>query len=326
MSRSVTVEAPAKVNLHLQVLGRRPDGYHDLLSLFHAVSLADTVTVRRAGRPGSFRLRGSFDLPTADNLVTRAVEAFRGATGIRDGIAAAVEKRIPAGSGLGGGSSDAAAALRGLAALFDAGLPPGRLHVLAEALGSDVPFFLQSPAALVEGRGERVQPVAPRCDFALVAVLTGLAVRTADAFRWLDEDRSGGTGQGAPGLSPEGLLRAWQGVEPARWGFRNDFDGPVLERFPALRAARDGLLAAGASWAGLTGSGSAVVGICAGRREAEACRQGFVAASGGVPAPRTEVLIPLASLPAICYNRSMRICQGEATHGDNGYSHQEGRG
>ncbi len=305
MPRSVTLDAPAKVNLHLQVLARRPDGYHDLVSLFHAVSLADTVTLCTAGPAEGFRLEGRFDLPSADNLVTRAVEAFRAETGVRDGIAATVEKRIPAGSGMGGGSSDAAAVLRGLEALFATGLAPRRLRALAAALGSDVPFFLESPAALVEGRGERVQPVSPRRDFALVAVLTGLAVRTADAFGWIDEDRAGGAVQraGEPAaISREGLLRVWEGQPPAQWGFRNDFDGPVLGRFPALRAARDGLLAAGASRAGLTGSGSAVIGICPGAREADACLRAFVAAARGVSVPRAEVLIPLASLPVICYN------------------------
>lgn len=328
MQRLVTLEAPAKVNLHLRVGGLRADGYHDLVSLVCAVSLADTVVVRRAGPPGSFRLRGSFDVPVERNLVTLAVEAFRAETGCRDGVEAVVRKRIPAGAGLGGGSSDAAAALRCMEALFDATLGPARMRWLAAGLGSDVPFFLEGAAALIEGRGERVTPLAPRADFALVAVLPGMAVLTADAFRWLDEDRAAAGGDpGAHLLGREEVLRAWEGDGEGILALANDFDAPVLRRLPGLAAARDALLAAGALHAGLTGSGSALIGVCRGPAHAEACRRAFAAgATGRIAGARAVVLNPLASLPAICYNRSMRICQGEATHGDNGYSHQEGRG
>jgi 4-diphosphocytidyl-2-C-methyl-D-erythritol kinase len=324
----VILEAPAKVNLHLRVDGLRPDGYHDLLSVFCAVSLTDTLALRRSGPPGSLRLRGRFDVPAEANLVTRAVEAFRAETGIRDGVAAAVRKRIPVGSGLGGGSSDAAAALRCMEALFEAPLAPARRQEIASRLGSDVPFFLEGAAALVEGRGERVQRLGPRTDFALVAVLAGVAVVTADAYRWLDADRAAGARDaGACTLTRAEVLEAWEGGVAGRWGLANDFDGPVLARVPALAAARDALLAAGALSAGLTGSGSTVIGLFPGRSEAEACRRTLLAGPWGLPpGARPVVLIPLASLPAICYNRSMRICQGEATHGDNGYSHQEGRG
>lgn len=328
MQRRVILEAPAKVNLHLRVDGLRPDGYHDLLSIFCAVSLADTVTLRRSGPPGSLRLRGNVDVPAASNLVTRAVEAFRAETGIRDGVAAELRKRIPVGSGLGGGSSDAAAALRCMEALFEAPLAPARRLELASRLGSDVPFFLEGAAALVEGRGERVQRLGPRTDFALVAVLPGVAVATADAYRWLDADRAAGRrGAGPRALTRDEVLAAWECGVAGHWGLSNDFDGPVLARVPALAACRDALLAAGALEAGLTGSGSTVIGVFAGRVEAEACRRALRDRRGGLPpGARPVVLIPLASLPAICYNRSMRICQGEATHGDNGYSHQEGRG
>ena len=327
VDRSVTIPAPAKVNLHLEVRGSRADGYHDLLSLFVAVSLADTLRVRRAGPAGSFRLRGRFDVPAAANLVTRAVEAFRAETGVRDGLVAEVEKRIPAGSGLGGGSSDAAATLRALEALFAVALAPARRRALAESLGSDVPFFLEAAAALVEGRGERVQPLAPRTDFALVLVLPGVAVRTAEAFAWLDSDLARtGTG-GEPHCHERSCFM------PGKTRPRSPGDSAMTSTasfsavFAVLRELRDGLLAAGASAARLTGSGSGLIGICRGRDEAEECARGLTAAlPRAAPAARVQVVFPLASLTGFCYNRSMRIRQGEATHGDNGYSHQEGRG
>jgi 4-diphosphocytidyl-2-C-methyl-D-erythritol kinase len=334
MRPRVTILAPAKVNLHLQILGARGDGYHDLLSLFQAVSLADTVNLRARGPRDGFSLRGSFGFPAAENLVTKAVGLFRQETGLRAGIEAEVDKRIPPGSGMGGGSSDAAATLRALDALLGARLPARRLRELAEGLGSDVPFFMHGPAALVEGRGERVTPLQPRTDFALVALFPGLAVSTAEAFAWVDARRGlgaaapyrppgerGGPSAGSP--DPAGLAASYT-REPVRiWRFANDFEDAVAERLPVLRGLRDWLLEAGAASALLTGSGSAMVGVFARAEAARAC----VARAGreGGPGARAELLFPLASLPRIWYNRSMRIRHREATHGDYGYSHQEGR-
>lgn len=332
MHHRVSVMAPAKVNLHLQVLGARGDGYHELLSLFQAVSLADMIILRRTGTAGSFRLRGEFGFPDNENLVTRALEMFRAETGLRGGVEAEVQKRIPVGSGLGGGSSDAAATLRGLEALFDLRLPPLRLRALGEALGSDVPFFLEAAAALVEGRGERIRAVRPRTDFALVALFPRATVSTAEAFRWIDQDRP--PGPAGEAASREELLRAYRHDPVDSWRFVNDFDQVVFDRRPSLRGLRERLVRAGATAARLTGSGSAIIGVFreAGAALTCALSEGGAAAMGAAnqegcsgAGVRAEVLFPLASLPCICYNRSMRIRHREATHGDYGYSHQEGR-
>jgi 4-diphosphocytidyl-2-C-methyl-D-erythritol kinase len=285
------------------------------------VSLADTVSLRARGPRGGFRLRGSFAFPPGENLVTKAVGLFREETGLEAGIEAEVEKRIPADSGMGGGSSDAAATLRAMDALLGARLPWRRLRELAEKLGSDVPFFLHGPAALVRGRGERITPLRPRTDFALVALFPGITVRTAEAFAWLDA--RGGRAGPPRGPGPEELAASYARQAVADWRFANDFEEAVAERLPVLRGLRDWLLGAGAASARLTGSGSAVVGVFARPEAALACAER--ARREGAAGARAEVLFPLASLPSIWYNRSMRIRHREATHGDYGYSHQEGR-
>lgn len=322
--RRLSVMAPAKVNLHLQVLGIRGDGYHDLFSVFQAVSLGDTLTLRTGGPAGSLEVRGRFDFPAGENIVARAVEAFRRETGVDVGVRIDVEKRIPIGGGLGGGSSDAAATVRGLEALFDLRLPAPRRRALAESLGSDVPFFLEAAAALVEGRGEQVHPLAPRTDFALVALFPPVTVRTVEAFQWLDESRPAGPWPEMP--AREEVLGTYAARPIESWRFVNDFDEPVFSRLPLLRMLRDGLLAAGAACARLTGSGSTVIGVFEDAARARSCVRSMDGAGTAAGAgARAEVLFPLASLPSICYNRSMRIRHREATHGDHGYSHQEGR-
>lgn len=298
MGREVRVWAPAKVNLHLEILAKRQDGYHDLLSLFQAVSLADTIRLRARGPDGAIRIEGAFDIPARENLIAMAVELFRSVTGLTGGVEAVVEKRIPPGGGLGGGSSDAAAALHGLQALFDRPLPIERLRAMAAGLGSDVPFFLETAAAVVEGRGERVLAIPPRTDFAIVALISPISVVTADAFRWFDEE----TGRRPVERIPRSeLIRMYTESPVASWRFANFFDEPVFARHPSIAALRDCLLDAGAVAVRLTGSGSTVIGIFLDRRGAQAAVSSLGnSGRAGLPAgARAVVLFPLASLPAV---------------------------
>jgi 4-diphosphocytidyl-2-C-methyl-D-erythritol kinase len=293
MLREIVVQACAKVNLHLEVLARRPDGFHEILSLFQAVSLADVLTVRRSGKDGDCSIEGAFGFPAQSNIITKAVRLFRSETGRTAGVTVSVEKKIPMAAGLGGGSSDAAATLRCLIALFDAPVDPVRAHRLAQELGSDVPFFLGGPAAVVEGRGEKISALSPRSDFSLVAVMPGVPVSTKEAFRVLDELQEEPQGVG---LSREGLLGMYRDDPPSAWRFYNSFD-PVADRLsPRFAAARESLLAAGASAARLTGSGDTVIGVFDDDARAEAAAR-FLRGTG-IPAVR---LCPLAAIPALCY-------------------------
>jgi 4-diphosphocytidyl-2-C-methyl-D-erythritol kinase len=159
MTETITLEAQAKINLTLEVLGRRADGYHEIRSVMQRITLADTLTLGPAER---LTLECSDpQLEGPDNLVWRAAELLRRASGVRAGAAMRLEKRTPVSAGLGGGSSDCAAALLGLARLWDVDLPREVLMALGRELGSDVPFFLlESPCALAEGRGDLVTALA----------------------------------------------------------------------------------------------------------------------------------------------------------------------
>jgi 4-diphosphocytidyl-2-C-methyl-D-erythritol kinase len=159
----VTVRVPAKINLQLAVGPLRPDGYHDLVTVFHAVSLFDEVTVARADNDDvGVAGEGSADVPVdGDNLALRAVRALRARTGAGGPVRVAIAKRIPVAAGMAGGSADAAAALVACDALWGTGLPAGELSEVAAQLGSDVPFALLGGTVIGRGRGERLAPVGP---------------------------------------------------------------------------------------------------------------------------------------------------------------------
>jgi 4-diphosphocytidyl-2-C-methyl-D-erythritol kinase len=224
MAESVRVRAAAKINLHLRVYGRRKDGFHGILSLFQAVSLADSIVIRSLKESDTIEIDGDFDCPVEATTVYKAVVAYRQASGIKTGLSLKVDKRIPAGAGLGGGSSDAAATLLGLQALLGGGLVPGVLAALGATLGSDVPFFLSSTAAIVSGRGEDVRPIEARDDFSIVIAFPGFSVSTAGAYALLDRKRPDDTHEPDPGS--EELVVAYRD-DIMRWPFANSFE-PVI--------------------------------------------------------------------------------------------------
>ena len=197
----LTLRASAKINLDLRIGARRPDGYHDLSTVFQTLDLHDTLIVE--SRRGPFALDGDPSLMPLDssNLAWRAAAALwqaAGKSGTARGARIRIVKRIPAQAGLGGGSSDAAAALVGLNQLWRLRLPLGDLTILAAMLGSDVPFFLVGGTAHGQGRGEQVQPLANLPRRHIVLVLPDFGVSTADAYRWLAEDRTPGSGRRTP--------------------------------------------------------------------------------------------------------------------------------
>ncbi|MDR1900170.1 MAG: 4-(cytidine 5'-diphospho)-2-C-methyl-D-erythritol kinase [Treponema sp.] len=283
----LTIKAPAKVNLHLRVKDRRPDGYHDLESLFLALDFGDTLTFEGPGRGRDeirmdWNSRGGFeipDLPPEKNILHRTLELFRARTGREGAFRILCQKRIPPGGGLGGGSSDAAAALRALNTLTEAGLSPEALGAMAGELGSDVPFFLTGGAAWVGGRGERVKSLAVPPGLSILLVNPGFPSPTAAAFRRLDEAREKARREG---IAPEGENRpaGETGEEepgavlrdnPRNWPFRNDFT-PVLTggggetgggdaggaEYSRILGCLDG---AEADFSGISGAGSTCFGV-----------------------------------------------------------------
>jgi 4-diphosphocytidyl-2-C-methyl-D-erythritol kinase len=254
---SVRLPAFAKINLCLHVLGRRPDGYHELRTIFQAISLRDTLELRRTPGNGISLETTDSTLPAGpENLVWRAVDAIRGELGFRGGIHARLEKRIPVARGLGGGSSDAAAALIGMLRLTKKELPLERLMEIAAGLGADVPFFLFGGRALAVNRGDEIYPLPdlPRRTILMVSP-KDIGVSTKEAYEWVSAEL---TNRSKPPNIWGFCALCWSRQES---GVSNDFERPVFHRHPRLREIRDGLLERGAADAALAGSGSAVFGV-----------------------------------------------------------------
>ena len=258
--KSVRLRAFAKVNLCLHVLGKRPDGYHELRTIFQAISLHDTLEVSIT--PGSggleiFMRSNDPKLPLGpENLVWRATQAIIPEIGFQGSVSIHLEKKIPVARGLGGGSSDAAAALIGMLRLTGWQVPLPRLMEIAASLGADVPFFLFGGRALAVNRGDEIYPLpnAPRQTIVVVSP-RNIAVSTKDAYEWISAEL---TKSAKPPKIWGFCALCWsrQGA-----GISNDFETPVFSRRPRLREIRDALLERGAADAALAGSGSAVFGV-----------------------------------------------------------------
>jgi 4-diphosphocytidyl-2-C-methyl-D-erythritol kinase len=265
-TRAARVTAHAKINLTLRILEREASGFHTLETIFARISLGDLVTVRITD--GGRSLDSDVPIPgaTEDNLAYRAALAFAERTGWPRGFAIELEKRIPIGGGLGGGSADAGAVLRALAALSPNQVREADLLALAASLGSDVPFLTTAaPIALAWSRGERMLalPTLPERD--VVLVLPGFAVSTVAAYAWLDEARrESAPDSGAPAPPPSLLsladLATWPSIAALA---TNDFEPVVFPRHPELAPHLAALRSAGASIALMSGSGSTLFGIFA---------------------------------------------------------------
>lgn len=258
------ISCPAKVNLTLEVLGRYPDGFHQIASVMQAISLADTLTLELAGD-----IRFHCDQPRLagdDNLVVRAARSLKEAAGYQGGARITLAKGIPEASGLGGGSSDAAAALKGLDQLWDLGLGPQRLHEMASALGSDVPFFLTGGTAMVTGRGDRLTPVRPPGTMWLVLLRPPLVLpeKTRQLYRALAPQ------QYTSGEHTRHLARALEDGKPlSRELLFNAFEQVAPRIFPGLEEYKLRFLEAGAPRAHLAGSGPTLFALFEDRPKAE---------------------------------------------------------
>jgi 4-diphosphocytidyl-2-C-methyl-D-erythritol kinase len=260
VARALVLRPAAKINLTLHVGARQPDGYHDVRTLMQSVGLFDTLTI--SPRRGPFALQSRTPGVPADqsNLVWRAAAALwrsAGREGAPRDVHVRLEKGIPSAAGLGGGSADAAAALIGLNAAWDLRRPRKELMALAASLGADVPFFLQCGTALCVGRGDEVYPVDDAARMGVVAIKPSFGVSTADAYRWLDEDR-------AVGLPPRGDREPREidiGWPTGPVALINDLEAPVARRQPGITDMLDACIREGALAAAMSGSGSAVYGV-----------------------------------------------------------------
>lgn len=269
--------APAKVNLRLTVLAREASGYHQIETLFCALEVADTIEIEPGPAGIALEVEGA-DLGEArDNLVHIAARAFCAAIGETPALRIVLHKNVPAGAGLGGGSSDAAATLRALNAMHGYPLDDARLVRLGGTLGSDVPFFLSGAAlALAWGRGDRLLPLPalPRRPVLVVAPREPIA--TAAAYGWLAEARARRPSPPPAQVLPPAAFADWDLLAGAA---ANDFEEPVFARRPDLARIRDALRDAGARPALLAGSGSAVFGVFASERVPDGVPEAVTAAA-----------------------------------------------
>jgi 4-diphosphocytidyl-2-C-methyl-D-erythritol kinase len=258
----------AKINWHLEVLGRRSDGYHELRTLFQTIDLADEVALESIAHGIELEIAGGDGRLAADrtNLAWRAAELFFGRFAPTGGVRIRIEKRIPLGGGLGGGSSNAATVLAGLARLHAADVSRAELMAAAAELGADVPFFLAGGVALGTGRGDRIEPLddSATASRALRLAVPPFAVPTRDVFA--------AHVVGAPRAVPAALARAFAGELPrdlAELGGWNDLEPTCLQLFPRLAEVYNRLQAAGAIQVRLSGSGGTVYALFANVQAAE---------------------------------------------------------
>jgi 4-diphosphocytidyl-2-C-methyl-D-erythritol kinase len=265
MSRDLPlrVRAFAKINLTLRVLGCRSDGYHEVRTVLQTLSLHDRLTFERATGPFTIQCADPACPTDRTNLVWRAAELLWRAAGRRGAprdVRVVIEKQIPVQAGLGGGSSDAAAALRVLADLWCPQMTEDQLADRGRALGADVPFFLRGGTALGVERGDRLFALADPPPAWVLLVRPDFGISTVDAYRWFDE---------AAASPPATPTASWLRKGPYADG-GNDLQGPVTDRHPEIGRIVRALDRYGAVWAAMSGSGSACFGMFGSRRQAQA--------------------------------------------------------
>jgi 4-diphosphocytidyl-2-C-methyl-D-erythritol kinase len=267
MTTSVTLAALAKINLFLRVLSRSDDGFHGVETLLCLIDLADSLTAeRREGRGTTIEVEGADTGPPEQNLAMRAAERVLEATGNRFAVHLKLVKRIPIRAGLGGGSSDAAAALHLVNHLAGNAVPRHELLQFAAQVGSDVPFFLTgAPLALAWGRGERMIRLPPLPPSPALLVTPPVPIPTPEAYAWVDAAGATSARRGALALDLDAV---------SRWGdigrmAGNDFESPVFSRHASIRAAFEALVSTRPLVCRMSGSGSTLFAIYRSSRDRE---------------------------------------------------------
>jgi 4-diphosphocytidyl-2-C-methyl-D-erythritol kinase len=289
MTPTVSLSAPAKVNLFLRVLARNDDGYHGLETLLCLISLSDTLNAeRREGRGVTIEVEGADLGPGEDNLAVQAAARVLEATGNRFAIHLRLTKRIPVRSGLGGGSSDGAAALLAANHLAGNAIPRHELLQFAARLGSDVPFFLSgAPLALAWSRGERMLRLPPLPSAPALLLTPRIPISTVEAYGWVDSARRPSDRRGAVALDLEAL---------SRWGdigrmAGNDFESPVFGHHGEIRAAFEALVATRPLVCRMSGSGSTLFAVYRSARDREDATM-MLGSRHGTIAPVETLAVP----------------------------------
>ena len=253
---TVYIKSPAKINLHLEILKKRSDGYHELESIVQLVTLYDEIKITETEKKYNCSIID--DLGIRDNIIKNAVDIFRKHIEINKGLKIELKKNIPIGAGLGGGSSNAASVLLGLNELFQTNLKQEEMLDLAASLGSDVSLFIGNPASIIKGRGEIIEPLKIRNDYKIILVYPGFSISSKDAYKWWDlESNSNKRKQAIVG----NLKNMYEQNAIENWQFFNSFGKIIDKKYPVIRKIKKYLRNEGAVCSELTGSGAAVIGI-----------------------------------------------------------------
>jgi 4-diphosphocytidyl-2-C-methyl-D-erythritol kinase len=263
------LRSPAKINLYLEITGKRPDGYHFLETIFQEMSLYDELHIEKKSSPGIEITSNSKDIPCdARNLVFRASEAFFKAAQVQAGVSIHIEKSIPVAGGMGGGSSNAASALMGLEKLFGIELEKSSRHSIARSLGADVPFFLHGGTALGRGIGDELEEISCQKSFHVLLVNPNFKIATADVYRGLKLDLTGV--QSGISLMRSALEKGDVNLLAQR--LFNRLEDVVFLKFPEIKKIKDSLIRWGALGALLSGSGSTLFALTDSPEKAEKLR------------------------------------------------------
>jgi 4-diphosphocytidyl-2-C-methyl-D-erythritol kinase len=256
----MNLRAYAKINIGLHVVGKRSDGYHNIETVFRLIDMYDDLELVPSDAGNLFFSDNPLLKNDSSNLCIKAASLLRELTGVREGVSISLKKRIPIGAGLGGGSSDAAAVLRGLTKLWSLDLSMQELQTMSVSLGSDVPFFLSTQTAYATGRGELLTPMPLNIPYWILTATPDIHVATAWAYSNVTLSQS------SPDVNLRDLLSASVNrPEILRSVLRNDFEGSVLKEFAGIAALKRLLLEGGAEFALMSGSGSSVFGFFSSR-------------------------------------------------------------
>ncbi len=253
------INAPAKINWFLRVADKRGDGYHNIVSLMQFITLQDSITLEESG---DIEVLAGAAIPVHENLVFKAAMMLKETTGTEKGARISLKKEIPISAGLGGGSSDAAAVLKGLNQLWRLNLSFNELSELSAGLGSDVPFFLGGPSALIKGKGEEVTPVVLKRPYNILLVKPAFGIRAAWAYKEFDACAD------IPGLTKKdnNIKLFCRALDSGDFSFFsdisvNDLERAVFREYPVLGDIKHELLHSGARFSAMSGSGSTVFGV-----------------------------------------------------------------
>ena len=290
MSKSITVDAPAKINLGLEVLPKRSDGYHGIKSIFTTIGLCDVVKVTLTQNKGECLVKSKNMVLPKENTITKAYKAFCVLTGVNQGVEVELTKNIPAGGGLGGGSSDASSFLQSMDTLFCTRLTREDFYNLSSQIGSDVFFFTEALiskkhglcntecfAAEVGGRGEVIHQIDARTDLKLLLVFPGVSVSTKEAYSLVDAKKDWNSGKFKSAMKQNACssLEMIYRKPVHEWFFQNDFTSPVVEVHREIGFALNCIKECNADFADMSGSGSTVYGVF---EDAEYAEKAFSAA------------------------------------------------